>query len=104
MKMRINAEALAARPKSGDLVELRYVIDGRTVSVMLETKNFSIMSGTTGVQLIGKIAGADYAPEGIDGRNERQRESINRLLAHLEAHCPEFISGQVCQHNGRTET
>lgn len=94
-------EKLGEFPK-GALVELRAVVEGATVSFMLEADSLAHVLHTGQIQLIGKIVGADFDP-GIDGMNTRQRTQIDRLLKHLGEHCPEFRTGQVCEFNGKVE-
>jgi hypothetical protein len=38
-----------------------------------------------------------------DGRVERQRDSIDRLLNHLKVHCPELLGTGQCRHIGGPE-
>lgn len=48
------------------------------------------------IKLEGQVIAAGPA-EGIDQRLANQRDSIDRLLKHLEKHCPRFVSGE-CEH------
>lgn len=102
--MKNNPAAIAnlASNMAGELVEIRVVLDGKTVSIVVDVDSLAHVVHSGHIQLIGKIKGADF-DEGIDGRVTRQRKSIDRLLDHVKAHCPEFNSGQACEHNGGTE-
>lgn len=88
--------------QTGEMVEVRRVLDGKTVSYMVEVREASSL-GPIGMRLsaMPKVWGS---VSHVDGRIERQAGAIDRLLAHLRLHCDlaaecEAWGAYVAQHN-----
>lgn len=96
--MKKNPLAIAA-PLPGVVAEIRTPVEGKTSSIVIKVKSWAFLAHSGQIQLTADIVGADF-DEGIDGRVARQKASIERLLAHVMQHCPEFLSGQMCEYNG----
>lgn len=97
--MRLEGEAMAIVP-AGELVEIRVPVGARTASIVFRlTKDWE--PATSGevetARLTGEVAGAMWSMAD-DGRIDRQRASIDRLLAHLKKHCPELMGAGQCAH------
>lgn len=94
----MSAEELAA----SDVIELRATHNGRTVSMACRVVAASGREPSKDRPLGGYylelgLLGAAFS-DLTDVRMDRQRSTINRLLAHVSAHCPEFLP----QHPGQS--
>lgn len=92
-------------PRVRELFEVRLEVP-REDSDTPRTASWVVRSEGTGqhldsrsgiVVLRGQIMSARW---GLldDGRVERQRDSIDRLLVHLKQHCPELLGSGKCEH------
>lgn len=86
-------------PVTGSLVELRLPDKGSaTHTWTLQVQQGIWVPGDRRkwqLKLTGQIVAAGLA-EGIDARLVNQRASIDRLLKHVQAHCPKLSHGGDC--------
>ena len=88
--MNLRREAIYT-PQTNELLVVRGTLDSRTVNWMVSVGSVKWAPGTGPyeMRLAGRIIGADFN-EAIDERIDNQRRSINRLMDHLRAHCPDL--------------
>lgn len=92
--MKQNEEVLA--PVShGEVVEIRRVINGKTVLMIARLTNGAFGAGMTEIR--GHLLGYDYAGSHVDERINRAVRNVNRLQYHLAKHCPSSVWGE-CEY------
>lgn len=88
-------------PEPGTLLDIRLTDKARTThnwSVRLQSSLWVPSDRRAwSVRIEGQLQAAAEAT-GIDQRLDNQRASIDRLLKHLEIHCPRLSSGSACEH------
>lgn len=86
-------------PEGNQPVTLTYVGNGRTVGLVIAPETF-VAPAQDYLKLTGPIQHAGFLG-GIDRRLDNQRKTIDRLLKHLQAHCPHLIDPtRGCEHLG----
>ena len=62
-----------------------------------------IPGGKFTLELSGRIIGADFNTD-LDSRVSNQKATIDRLLDHVRAHCPQLQARGTCPHLNPGET
>lgn len=85
-------------PEGGQPITVTYTGDGRTVGMVVTPVLFEVEDNY--FKLLGPLKHSGFLG-GIDRRLDSQRATIDRLLKHLQAHCPHLIDPtRGCEHLG----
>lgn len=98
----INRDAVYM-PQPNELLSVRGLVDNRTVMWSFNvTEGQWMPAPDLSMRLTGRIVGAEFF-SGIDERLKNQRDSIDRMLKHLQYHCPMLAGTGGCAHQERTQ-
>lgn len=86
---RLQLDELGSLKPGSDSAELRFTNrDGNTEVWIIPRTPVDSLS------LLVQSVGSAYIDNGVDSRLALQIETINRLLAHVKEHCPDFAGGR----------
>lgn len=83
-------------PKKGDVITVTHVVDGTSWGTAIRVDSVVIDRGT--IVITAAMSAGPKELAGIDARLDNQRNTIDRLLHHLQEHCPKMTAGGHCPH------